>query len=47
MLHVRPYRGAKPVDVSRGEIDRLAGTHFDPAVVRAFRQVLAEARHAA
>ena len=32
----RPYRAAWPVDKTREHIRALAGSHFDPAVVRAF-----------
>ena len=43
----RPYRGPKAFDVAVAEIDSLAGSHFDPTVVRAFKQVVAEPRRAA
>lgn len=36
LTHVRPYKHAWPVDEAVDEIERLAGTQFDPAVVDAF-----------
>jgi HD-GYP domain-containing protein (c-di-GMP phosphodiesterase class II) len=36
MTAPRPYRCALPVDQAVGELVRMAGTQFDPAVVRAF-----------
>ncbi|MGE4424046.1 MAG: HD-GYP domain-containing protein [Pseudodesulfovibrio sp.] len=38
MLQDRPYRAALDLDRARREIDRCAGTQFDPAVVAAFRR---------
>ena len=35
----RPYRKARPLAVARQEIERVAGTHFDPRVVAAFLDV--------
>jgi len=35
----RPYRRGSPAEVARHEIDRSTGSHFDPAVVAAFRRV--------
>jgi putative nucleotidyltransferase with HDIG domain len=35
----RPYRPARSLAVARKEIDRVAGTQFDPAVVGAFHSV--------
>jgi HD-GYP domain-containing protein (c-di-GMP phosphodiesterase class II) len=35
----RPYRMAKPFLNARREIDRVAGTHFDPRVVESFHRV--------
>jgi putative nucleotidyltransferase with HDIG domain len=36
---LRPYRKASPLSVARKEIDAMAGSQFDPAVVRSFRMV--------
>ncbi len=36
----RPYKSAWPVEHAIDEIDRLAGSHFDPMLVRAFHQAL-------
>lgn len=36
MTFDRPYSKAVPYDAARREIERCAGTHFDPAVVRTF-----------
>jgi PAS domain S-box-containing protein len=36
MAHERPYKEASPIDVVLAEIRRASGSHFDPAVVRAF-----------
>lgn len=36
MLHDRPYRRALPPERARGELERGAGTQFDPTVVEAF-----------
>lgn len=43
----RPYRSAMPVEEARSIIDKGAGTHFDPAVTRAFLSIPVEtlARH--
>jgi HD-GYP domain-containing protein (c-di-GMP phosphodiesterase class II) len=35
----RPYRPASSFAAARTEVRRCAGTHFDPAVVAAFRQI--------
>jgi len=35
----RPYSVAIPFEAARVEIERSAGTHFDPAVVQAFLRV--------
>ncbi len=35
----RPYRRARPYAAARAEIERCAGTQFDPAVVRAFLRI--------
>ncbi len=42
ILSDRPYRKASTIDVARSEIQRGAGTQFDPSVVRAFLQIPAE-----
>lgn len=39
MTAVRPYKRAMNAKDARAELTRCAGTHFDPAVVRAFLQV--------
>ncbi|MBV9714705.1 MAG: HD domain-containing protein [Solirubrobacterales bacterium] len=36
LTHTRPYKRAWPVERALGELRRLAGTQFDPAVVEAF-----------
>jgi HD-GYP domain-containing protein (c-di-GMP phosphodiesterase class II) len=36
MISVRPYRPALPIRTALAELDRGAGTQFDPGVVRAF-----------
>ena len=36
LTHERPYKAAWPVEEAVAEIERLAGGHFDPRVVRAF-----------
>ena len=36
MTSVRPYRPALSVDAALGELERCAGTQFDPALARAF-----------
>jgi putative nucleotidyltransferase with HDIG domain len=38
----RAYRGAMPVSEALAELERCAGTQFDPRVVAAFRTVLAD-----
>jgi putative two-component system response regulator len=39
LTHVRPYKGAWPVDRARNEILRGAGTQFDPDVARCFGEL--------
>ena len=39
MTFDRPYSKAKPFDLAKAEIERCAGTHFDPAVVESFFRV--------
>jgi putative nucleotidyltransferase with HDIG domain len=39
LTHERPYKPAWPVAEAVAEIERGAGTHFDPAVVAAFRRL--------
>jgi diguanylate cyclase (GGDEF)-like protein len=46
MVADRPYRAALPEHVALAELDRCAGTQFDPVVVAAFRAALAERRAA-
>jgi len=36
----RPYRPAFPPDMVHAIIDKTTGTHFDPAVVRAFHKII-------
>lgn len=38
----RPYRGAYPHDQAMDIIESESGTHFDPKIVEAFRQVVAD-----
>jgi len=45
LTHQRPYKPAVPVDGALAELQRCAGTQFDPAVVRAL-QVILKARGA-
>lgn len=40
LSHRRPYKPAWPVEEAWEEVQRKAGTHFDPAVVEAFKVVL-------
>jgi two-component system cell cycle response regulator len=42
MVADRPYRSALSYDVALAELDRCAGSQFDPRVVTAFREALAE-----
>ncbi|MCW3099487.1 MAG: Diguanylate cyclase with beta propeller sensor [Chthonomonadaceae bacterium] len=35
----RPYRAALPYAHIRAEVDRMSGTQFDPALVRAFQEI--------
>ena len=39
MTSDRPYRKALPYEVARAEIEKNAGTQFDPAVVDVFLRV--------
>lgn len=39
MTSDRPYRRALPYEVAREEIEKCAGSQFDPQVVEAFRQI--------
>ena len=43
MVTDRPYRRAMPREEALAELERCAGTQFDPDVVEAFRAVLADA----
>ena len=47
MTNDRPYRKALPFEVAVAEIERGAGTQFDPAVARAFISLADELRLAA
>jgi two-component system cell cycle response regulator len=40
MISSRPYSPAKTIDEALAELRRCAGTQFDPAIVRAFEQVM-------
>ncbi|MBI4759338.1 MAG: hypothetical protein HY783_10150, partial [Chloroflexi bacterium] len=40
MTSDRPYRPAMPVETAIQELQRGAGTHFDPTVVAAFVKVV-------
>jgi two-component system, cell cycle response regulator len=42
MTSDRPYRGAKALEEALAELERCAGTQFDPDVVAAFRAEVAE-----
>jgi diguanylate cyclase (GGDEF)-like protein len=42
MVADRPYRAAVPAAVALGELERCAGTQFDPAVVAAFCEAFAD-----
>lgn len=46
LTHDRPYRSAWPLKDTIAEIEAGGGTHFDPAVVRAFIDVMSTAEHA-
>lgn len=39
LTHTRPYRVAWSVEATRAEIERGAGTHFDPDIARSFLQL--------
>ena len=39
MIHDRPYRAARSVDVALDEISRLAGVQFDPELARLFVEI--------
>jgi putative nucleotidyltransferase with HDIG domain len=41
MTHERPYRGAQPTSWARAELQRCAGSQFDPACVEAFLRLQA------
>jgi HD-GYP domain-containing protein (c-di-GMP phosphodiesterase class II) len=47
MTSQRPYREALPVVSARAELERCAGSQFDPQVVDAFLRVLAAQAQAA
>jgi two-component system, cell cycle response regulator len=42
MTTTRAYRDAMPISEALAELERCAGTQFDPRVVAAFRAVLAD-----
>ena len=39
LTHARPYKEAWPVEAAVQEIERCAGTHFDPAIVAVFMKL--------
>ena len=45
MTHPRPYQAARTSEEALAELDRCAGTQFDPEVVRAFAIEFAGATH--
>jgi two-component system, cell cycle response regulator len=47
MLDDRPYAAARNLESAVAELERCAGSQFDPQVVEAFAAVLAERREAA
>ena len=44
MIADRPYRAGMPAEEARAELERCAGTQFDPTVVEAFLGTLAAPR---
>jgi putative two-component system response regulator len=42
MTHKRPYREAYPEDYALAELQRCAGTHFDPKCVESFGRLIAD-----
>jgi response regulator RpfG family c-di-GMP phosphodiesterase len=44
LISVRPYKRAWTADDAFAEIERCAGTHFDPAIARAFLEASADVR---
>lgn len=42
MVTDRPYRAGKPLWQAVEELEKCAGTQFDPEVVEAFKRVLAD-----
>jgi HD-GYP domain-containing protein (c-di-GMP phosphodiesterase class II) len=40
MIHDRPYRAARSVEVALDEIGRLAGVQFDPELARLFVEIV-------
>jgi HD-GYP domain-containing protein (c-di-GMP phosphodiesterase class II) len=42
LTHDRPWRTARPLQEAMAEIQRCAGSHFDPQVVDALHEVLRE-----
>jgi HD-GYP domain-containing protein (c-di-GMP phosphodiesterase class II) len=47
MVRDRPYRRGMPHDAAMGELQRHAGTQFDPSVVRVILELFAEAERKA
>lgn len=47
MTHDRPYRKAVSTDQAKAELERCAGTQFDPNLVKAFLETLDENPHIA
>ena len=44
MISNRSYSSASTIDDALAELDRCAGTQFDPAIVDAFQHVMAQRR---
>lgn len=42
MIHDRAYRAGRTIRAAIEELDRCAGTHFDPSVVKAFHRIPSE-----
>jgi diguanylate cyclase (GGDEF)-like protein len=45
MIADRPYRAGMPREAARAELERCAGSQFDPVVVRAFLEALGDEPH--
>jgi HD-GYP domain-containing protein (c-di-GMP phosphodiesterase class II) len=42
MTHARPYRPARPAEEALAELERGAGTHFDPRCVEGFLSLMGD-----